>query len=70
MAYFFPAYVLFRFSRLAKQAIALHDSVMLTASLKQLKLHYVALGIMVVAGFALYVLILVGSLLFGIFEMT
>ena len=64
--YFFPIYYLNRFASKMKQAFRENNAEALTESLGYLKSHYKFIGIFTIIFLALYVLIIVGALLFGL----
>ncbi len=66
VAYFFPAYYLFRFSDRVKHSLAWGDTDAMTHAFRYLKSHYVFIGVAVIAGFVLYILIIVGLVIAGI----
>jgi hypothetical protein len=68
VVYFFPAYYLLRFSTYAKQAIAAANVTALTDALRNLKSHYVFIGVGTIVAIILYVLVIVGVVLFAVFS--
>lgn len=66
-AYCIPSYFLFRFSTNTKSALATGNDESLTVGLRYLRTFFVFIGISVVAIIALYILLVIGVILFGIF---
>lgn len=64
--YFFPVLFLFRFANWTKKALANNSSLDFSVALKNLKSHFKFIGIMIIAVFVLYFLILIGVLIFGV----
>ena len=58
IAYFFPVFFLFRFSKFAKQAILTIDKKLLDKALKNLKLFFVYLGVFIIIVLLLYAFVL------------
>ncbi|HEU4496451.1 MAG TPA: DUF5362 family protein [Flavobacterium sp.] len=61
--YFFPVYYLYKFSSNAKTAFRNNDTESLTRSFGYLKSHYKFLGILTIVFIALYVLVIMFSIL-------
>lgn len=55
----FPVIYLFRFSRFTSSAVRTNDNTILKKAIRNLKTHYLCLGILVIVMFVLYFLILI-----------
>lgn len=64
--YLYPCLQLFKFSKLAKQAIASNDTPQMTTALGHMKSLFKFMGILTIIMLALYVLLFVGAALFGV----
>lgn len=67
LIYFFPVLYLYRFSRFAKQAIQENNANLMEEALRNFKLHFHFIGVLTIAIFALYFVILLGYVLGTIF---
>jgi uncharacterized membrane protein len=59
----FPVIYLFRFSRFTSAAVRTNDNTILKKAIRNLKTHYLCLGILVIVMFVLYFLILILTML-------
>jgi hypothetical protein len=66
LAYFFPIYYLYQFSRGAKVAVMENSSASLTESLGSLKSHYKFIGIFTVVILSMYFLIFIFAMIAGV----
>lgn len=64
--YFYPILLLFRFSTWTKKALRNKSSLDFSLALKNLKGHFQYVGIMTIVLFALYILIIIGVVLFKV----
>ena len=64
--YFYPILLLFRFSNWTKKALRNKSSLDFSLALKNLKGHFQYVGIMTIVLFALYILIIIGVILFKV----
>jgi hypothetical protein len=62
--YFYPILLLFRFSNWTKKALRNRNSIDFSLALKNLKGHFQYVGIMTIVLFALYILIIIGFVVF------
>jgi len=63
--YFFPVYYLFKYAKGMKQALDSSNSELLSDSLVYLKSHHKFLGIMTIVILSLYLLAIVGGVIFA-----
>jgi hypothetical protein len=66
-AYCIPSYFLLRFSTNTKSALASGDEESLTAAVRSLRTFFVFIGISVIAIIAIYILLIIGAIVFGVF---
>ncbi len=64
--YFFPIYYLLQFSNKAKEALVSRSSEALTEAMRYIKSHYKFVGIMTIVILALYPIIIIGAIAFGV----
>ena len=64
--YFFPILYLYRFSTKVREALNANDEGVLEYALENLKSHYKFIGILMIVMLALYALIFVFALIFGV----
>lgn len=64
LLYFFPVYYLFNYAKGTKLAFESGNSEVLTKALVNLKSHHKFLGIMTIVMISLYILIIIGSVIF------
>jgi hypothetical protein len=64
--YFFPMYYLLQFSNKAKEALISRSSQTLTEAMKYIKSHYKFVGIMTIVMLALYPIIIISAIAFGV----
>ncbi len=65
--YFFPVYYLLKFSEETKKAIASRDSELITKSFRYLNLHFKIAGIITIVFIALYIILLVLMMMYGMY---
>ncbi|WP_162183657.1 DUF5362 family protein [Wocania ichthyoenteri] len=65
LIYFFPIYYLFNFSRKMKSALSTANKDDFKSAFTNLKSHYKYMGIFTIVIISIYVLIIVGSMLFA-----
>ena len=65
VVYFFPAYYLYKFSKEMSEALLIRDEAHLTAAFRFLKKHFKFIGIMVIVMIALYIVLVIGLVIFG-----
>lgn len=64
--YFFPIYYLLQFSNKAKEALDTRNTQSLTEAMRLLKSHYKFIGIMFIVMLALYLIVIIGAIAFGV----
>lgn len=64
LIYFFPILYLFRFSNWTKKALMNKSSLDLSVALKNLKSHYKFIGILTIVIISLYILVIIGAVVF------
>ncbi|MCX7987230.1 MAG: hypothetical protein N2662_09860 [Bacteroidales bacterium] len=67
LIYVFPVWYMFRFSKLAKQAILDKNTLLMQEALKNFKMHFQFVGIVTISILVLYFVIIVGFVLGKIF---
>ncbi|UPT70631.1 MAG: DUF5362 family protein [Flavobacterium sp. JAD_PAG50586_2] len=65
LVYFFPVYYLYNYAKGVKQALELSSSEVMATALVNLKSHHKFLGIMTIVMISLYILILIGVVIFA-----
>jgi hypothetical protein len=63
--YFFPVYYLFKYASGMKKALNLRNTDMVADSLSYLKSHHKFLGIMTIVFISLYIVVIIGAIIFG-----
>jgi len=63
--YFFPVYYLFKYASGMKKALNFRNSEMVAESLVYLKSHHKFLGIMTIVMISLYIVIIIGAMIFA-----
>jgi len=65
--YFFPVYYLLKFSEEAKKAIASRNPVTIAQSFRYLNLHFRIAGIITIVFLALYIIFIIGMMMYGMY---
>jgi hypothetical protein len=66
LLYFFPVYYLYKYASDMKNALNQRDNVLLTNSFGYLKSHHKFLGVSMIVIISLYILVIIGMIIFGI----
>lgn len=64
--YFFPVKYLFDFSNKVKTALQIQDQLLFNEAFTKLKSHYKFIGILTIVMIALYILIILGTIIFAV----
>ena len=67
--YFFPIFYLYKYAKGMKQATEIHNSEMLSDALVYLKSHHKFLGITAIVVISLYILVIIGVIIFAVTKM-
>lgn len=66
LVYFMPVFYLFQFATKIRRAFQDHDGVLLNEALESLKSHYKFMGIFTIIFLSLYIIGIVGAIVFGL----
>lgn len=69
LLYFFPVFYLYKYASGMKTALSSNDSALLTNSLVYLKSHHKFLGVTAIVVISIYILMIIGFVVFGISKM-